>query len=129
IDARGCQALAAKDVAAADDDADLHVGGDDVGHFARDPRGDLGVDTVIELAEQGFAAELEQNPAIGGGLVHVQQRLLVRSCAWSGLALGWKRRSIRPVAGLALTLSPSRWTSRGGSSADTTGFSRPWPAP
>jgi len=54
---------AAKDVAAADDDGDLSSEGVKIGDFSGDVVEDVGLDAELLPAEQGFAAELEQDTA------------------------------------------------------------------
>ena len=58
------QARAAKDVAAADHDAELDAEPDDLGDLGGDAADDGGVDAVVLAAEQRFAAELQENPPI-----------------------------------------------------------------
>ena len=59
---RGRQA--AEDVAAADDDADLHAAGVDLGHLAGDERAERRVDAVRPVAEQRLAGQLQQDPLV-----------------------------------------------------------------
>ena len=57
------QARAAEDVAAADDDGDLHAHLDDVLQLAGDALDDRRIDAVVAVAQQGLARELHEDPS------------------------------------------------------------------
>ena len=59
------EARAAKDVAAADDDAELDSEARDLGDLAGDPRQHLRLDAVVTGAKERLAAELQENSAKG----------------------------------------------------------------
>ena len=58
-----------EDVAATDDDGDLHTAIDRGADLLRDEDALLGVDAVLARAEQGLTGELEQDAAVAGALV------------------------------------------------------------
>ena len=58
----------AEDVAATDDDPDLHAGAVDLRDLAGDERADRRVDAVLAIAQQRLAGQLEQDPLIAQGL-------------------------------------------------------------
>ena len=57
---------AAEDVAAADDDGDLHAEIADLGHFLGDAGDHGGIHAVPLIAHQGFAGQLEEDAGIRG---------------------------------------------------------------
>jgi hypothetical protein len=65
IDAGTGQSCSTEDVAAADYDGNLDAQLDDIADLGRDPVDDRRIDTVILLAQQRFAAELQEDSFIG----------------------------------------------------------------
>ena len=55
---------AAEDVAAADDDADLHAGLLHLDDLAREPAQHFRIDAVVGLAHQRFAGEFQQDALV-----------------------------------------------------------------
>src|SRR5690606_31388122 len=55
---------AAEDVAAADDETDLHAHAGDFGDLGGDAANDGGVDAVLMATEQSLAAQLQENSPI-----------------------------------------------------------------
>jgi len=65
LDTAGGFGNAAKDIAAADDQADFHALLMDGPDFPGNPLDNGGVETEIPVSHQSFAGQLEQYPAIG----------------------------------------------------------------
>ncbi len=113
VHALGGRGQAPEDVAAADDDGDLHAAVDRGADLLRDEHARLRVDAVLARAEERLAGELEQDPAVTGALIERP------GLSGSGGAVGhsaspsWKRtkrrtRMFSPMRAMAsVTSSPT----------------------
>ena len=64
----GGRCQAAEDVAATDDDPELHAQAVDLRDLLGDERTELRVDAVLAVAQEGLAGQLEQDPLVAQGL-------------------------------------------------------------